>query len=438
MRPAHIEPLTGEEQTVAEHNKQVAALAQSFAAAAGLGTTAWLAGRLHDLGKDCDAFEAYLRAGVAGDRLVRRGDVPHAPAGMRLVLEQATASTTAARIAAEQIASAIAWHHGLGDFLTEDGKPLLAEKLLREKENNDANYQQALLALESQDFPPEALPAALVEAAAESEQLMNQILAFDKQNRYFYLSLAQRFLLSALIDADRIDTAAFFSHSPSLPPPLPDWALLADEMEQRLASLPRRSALDGKRAEISGLCLDFAKNEPGVYRLPVPTGGGKTYASFRFALAHAAAHQMQHIIYVAPYLSIIEQSADNLRRITGHPEYFLEHHSNLVPENADEYRFLTSGWQPPIIITTAVQLLNTLFSPKTGAIRRMHALAKSVIIFDEIQSLPPKCTHLFNLAMNFLAQFCGATIILCSATQPRLEESGRPLQIGRASCRERV
>lgn len=164
-----------------------------------------------------------------------------------------------------------------------------------------------------------------------------------------------------------------------------------------------------------------------------PPGGGKTLASLRFALTHAARRNCSRIIFAAPLLSILDQNAHVIRDYIGDDTLILEHHSNLAepketPERLQELELLTASWSAPIIITTLVQLLNTCFSGKTSAIRRFHALCGSVIVIDEVQTVPGKMLTLFNLAVNFLSEICGATIVLCSATQPCLEVADHPLR----------
>ncbi|PKO57596.1 MAG: CRISPR-associated helicase/endonuclease Cas3, partial [Betaproteobacteria bacterium HGW-Betaproteobacteria-18] len=189
-----------------------------------------------------------------------------------------------------------------------------------------------------------------------------------------------------------------------------------------------RYPVDHLRADISRHCLDAAPRECGIYTLTVPTGGGKTLASLRFALHHARAHDLDRVIYVIPYTSIIDQNADVVRQILepGGVEpgsVVLEHHSNLTPEKQNwRSKILSENWDAPVVYTTTVQLLETLFGAGTRGARRMHQLARAVLIFDEIQSLPVNCVHLFNNAMNFLADHCGSTAVLCTATQPLLDQ----------------
>lgn len=188
------------------------------------------------------------------------------------------------------------------------------------------------------------------------------------------------------------------------------------------------------RQKISDQCLEKAAFETGVYQLNVPTGGGKTLSSLRFALNHAEKNKKDHIIYVVPYLSVLDQTANTIKEALGYQEsddYILEHHSNVLRPEGDEenshYRLLTSSWNSPIILTTMVQFLETIYSNKGSNLRKFQNMANSILIFDEVQALPTKCTHLFNLSINFLNQIGDSTILLCTATQPILDKVDRPI-----------
>lgn len=179
------------------------------------------------------------------------------------------------------------------------------------------------------------------------------------------------------------------------------------------------------RLEIADQCRDFAKVQPGIYRLNVPTGGGKTLSSLRYSLYHARNYHKKRIIYVIPLLSIIDQNAEELESYLPN-ERVLEHHSDVVIEKKhsdelEQYDLMKDRWTAPVIITTMVQILDILFSAKTQTIARMRALCDSVMIFDEVQSVPVKTLMMFNSAINFLAAQCRTTVILCSATQPEFE-----------------
>jgi CRISPR-associated endonuclease/helicase Cas3 len=211
----------------------------------------------------------------------------------------------------------------------------------------------------------------------------------------------------------------------------PDWAALIDLLEnafKNFASKPDQKKIDAIRANIAAHCLAAATRERGIYTLTVPTGGGKTLASLRFALHHAQEHKLDRIIYVIPFTSIIDQNAKVVRGIlepegTVPESVLLEHHSNLLPEKLTwQHKLLSENWDAPIIYTTSVQLLEALFGGGTRNARRMHALAHAVLIFDEVQALPLKCAHMFANALNFLVEQAGSSALLCTATQPLLHQ----------------
>jgi CRISPR-associated endonuclease/helicase Cas3 len=186
---------------------------------------------------------------------------------------------------------------------------------------------------------------------------------------------------------------------------------------------------------ISVQCKQSGERERGIYSLTIPTGSGKTLSSLRFALEHAKKHKLDHIIYVIPYLSVLDQTAKKIREVFAEmdEDFILEHHSNVeIPETDDDeekYKLLTSRWDSPIILTTMVQFLETIYSNKASRLRKFHNMGNSVIIFDEIQALPIKCVHLFNDAVNFLQIFAKSTILLCTATQPHIHNVDRPVKI---------
>ena len=181
------------------------------------------------------------------------------------------------------------------------------------------------------------------------------------------------------------------------------------------------------------MCRDSSLKESGIYRLNLPTGAGKTLSSLRFALAHAKEHEKKRIIFVTPLLSILDQNAAEIRKFVNNDAIILEHHSNIIhptesTEEYDKWEYYTETWHSPIIITTMVQFLNTLFSGKMSSVRRLHALCESIIVIDEVQTVPVKMLSLFNSAMNFLQTVCKATIVLSSATQPTFEGNRFPLK----------
>jgi CRISPR-associated endonuclease/helicase Cas3 len=246
----------------------------------------------------------------------------------------------------------------------------------------------------------------------------------------FRAGLLTRFLFSCLIDADRTDTADFenpenaeLRHNSRYPA----WGEFITALEQRLEQFETRNHVDEIRSDVSLACMKFGEREQGIYTLTVPTGGGKTLASLRFALEHAQRHKLNRIFFIIPYTSIIDQNAHEVRQIFAElskkyqNELVLEHHSNLTPDKDTlQSKILAENWDAPIVFITSVQLLESLFNSGTRGVRRMHQLAESVIVFDEIQTLPVRLTHLFNNAMNFLVDICGSSVVLCTATQPCL------------------
>ena len=239
-----------------------------------------------------------------------------------------------------------------------------------------------------------------------------------------------RFLFSCLIDADRQDTADF--ETPSLvrsrsTEHAVDWDRLVLRLETHLSELVSTRPIDAVRREIAQFCRQASNRPTGTYTLTVPTGGGKTLASLRFALHHAREHSLHRVLFVIPFTSIIDQNAKVIRKILERQgeeaRLLLEIHSSFGPERQSwREKILSDNWDAPVILTTMVQFLECLFGGGTRGARRMHQLAKSVIVCDEIQTLPIKCVHLFNNAVNFLTEQCGSSVVLCTATQPLLHE----------------
>ncbi len=245
------------------------------------------------------------------------------------------------------------------------------------------------------------------------------------------VGLLVRVLFSCLIDADRIDTADFEKPGGErlrTKGRYAEWDVLISRLEDHLEGLHPELAIDHLRQDISRHCLEGASRARGTYSLTVPTGGGKTLASLRFALHHARAHGLDRVIYFIPFTSIIDQNANGVRQIlepsgTEPGSVVLEHHSNLTPdEESWRAKILAENWDAPVVFTTNVQFLETLFGAGTRSARRMHQLTNAILVFDEIQTLPVNCVHLFNNAINFLVEQCGSTAVLCTATQPLLDQ----------------
>ncbi len=215
-----------------------------------------------------------------------------------------------------------------------------------------------------------------------------------------------------------------------------------DKLDSFQAEEEAQSPINRLRREMSNRCEQYAENPSGIYSLSIPTGGGKTLASLRYALRHALEYGKKRIVYVVPYTTIIEQNAEEVRKILSDEENVLEHHSNVIDDADDDdenqdgtmslqqkWKLARDNWDAPIIFTTMVQFLNAFYAKGGRNIRRLHNLSESVIIFDEVQKVPVRCVSLFNHALNFLHDFGQSSLILCTATQPALDFVEHKLEI---------
>ena len=429
---AHIAQ-DGRKQTVMEHLRETASRAGSCLADIGLERSAYLAGLVHDLGKLTVAFQSYL---AKGDRS-KRGSVIHTFQGCRYLLEQnwieAKRDSVSGIFAAELLSFAVGAHHGLFDCV--DGAGNVGLQYRKDKENTF--YQEAVSEFYSQGVTSEEIANLFTMATEEIDHVLLKIdQTYENNEEYcFEIGLLARLLLSAVIEGDRYDTASFMNQMmvPVYSEDMrPIWRNRLQFMEKKLAQFPNDCPVENARAVISNQCRAFADRPKGIYRLNVPTGGGKTLSSLRYALAHAEKFNQRRIVFTSPLLSILEQNAAVIRQYVGNDSLILEHHSNIIQEEQtqellDERELQIQNWDTPIIITTLVQLLNCMFDGKTSSIRRFQALCNSVIVIDEVQTVPTKLLSLFNLAIRFLVEQCGTTVILCSATQPYLEGADHPL-----------
>lgn len=416
-------------QTVSDHLQKTADRAAACLQSCGLSQGAFLAGLLHDLGKFSAEFQDYLMRGNG-----TRGAVIHSFQGCRFLLERYHDTPELdRRLTAELLAFAVGAHHGLFDCVDQSRK--LGLRYRMEKEN--LPYHDAMNAYLAACLDLPALDRCFDRAAKEVGAMrarMDEGYESDEEY-YFAMGLLARLLLSAVIEGDRRDTAEFMNGAafPQWQEDMtPVWLDRLDFLEKKLAEFPADTPVARARSAISAQCKTFAAEAPGIYRLNVPTGSGKTLASLRYALTHGARYHKRRIIFTSPLLSILEQNAQAIRDYVGDDRLILEHHSNVVQtdcsrDELDRRELLTQSWDSPIILTTLVQLLHTLFDGKTTAIRRFWALCNSIIVIDEVQTVPTRLLSMFILALRFLSEQCGATIVLCSATQPTLECADHPL-----------
>lgn len=385
---AHVSEDGQRTQSVRDHLLGTAALAETFARPFGGQEQAYLAGLLHDVGKYSAAFQQRLRGGPKVD---------HATAGAKIAYGARQ----------PEDAFAIAGHHG---GLPDGGA------------RTDPDGAGTLFARLKKEVPPcEGWKDEISLPAAHRPPLPGD---------GFAASFYTRMLYSCLVDADYLDTKTFMNGAPA---PRGGGAA-PDELLQRLQTYiapwwDAKNVLNRKRCDILRACLDAGESAaPGLFALTVPTGGGKTVSSLAFALAHAAAQGKTRVIYVIPYTSIIDQTAEVFRGILGE-ENVVEHHSGAdfsMPEgefNPRLYRkaLAAENWDAPVIVTTAVQFFESLFANRASRCRKLHNIAGSVVVFDEAQTLPVPYLRPCVAAIGQLVQSYGVTAVLCTATQPALQ-----------------
>lgn len=451
---AHIRSSDNKIQTVAEHLLAVKALAEDYGKSLGVKHMAGLAGMLHDVGKYTPQFMEYITLAVQNpDAPPKRGTVDHATAGGRLLFNlfhNPAVNGKYTVILAEIISNCIISHHGyLHDYMSPK---LESTYLTRVRDKEFPHFDEAMKLFFQHVMTKAQLEQYVLEASKELEFILHKNENIPSEQTIMLLT---KFIFSMLIDADRTNTRCFeeagekhtekheMLEVTSLEPiPFNVEALfqtyydrLMDKLEDYASQEDANTPINRLRAEMSQQCEDFAERPSGINTLSIPTGGGKTLASFRYGLKHAIKYKKRAIIYVVPYTTIIEQNADELRKIVQDDRYILEHHSNIViPEQDDnndenegimnlhqQFQLARDNWDYPIIFTTMVQFLNAFYEDGTRNIRRLHHLSDAVIIFDEVQKVPIPCISLFNQAVNFLNEYGNSSILLCTATQPELD-----------------
>ena len=422
--------LAREGQSLVSHLEGVGSLAQRFAAPFGLGRIAYVCGVLHDFGKYSLAFKKHLKEALSG-KPVTRGEVPHAWEGALAILRAIGEDTTTIGLA-DILANVVASHHGGLTDMISDSERVMPGRINAHSAIHPEQMRDVMESKEVADILVRIDWNAVRNEFAEVQERTGK-KSFNKIH-LVVKHLVVKFLFSCLVDADRCNAAGI-----DVPDISPDWDEMERRLDTRLAAFDKvsnqsKSPLDRVRALISAQCSGQAARAPGVFTLSVPTGGGKTLSSLRFAIRHARANGLTRIVYVIPYLSIIDQTARDFRNIFGDraDDWLLEHHSNFMLESDNEddekrYDLGIQRWDAPVIVTTMVQFLESVMSNKASDLRKFHNMMRSVFVFDEVQALPVKCTHLFNATVNFLHKFGGSSCVLCSATQPALATVERPI-----------
>jgi CRISPR-associated endonuclease/helicase Cas3 len=420
-------------QSVEDHLVETARIAKKLADKIGLDGIGEILGLLHDVGKFGLKHQRYIKSAVGllnpGDKNYLdpkkyKGRIDHSTAGAQWVWMTLEGEVRIGKIMAEVLSLCLISHHsGLIDMFDTSGEDKFSARM--SKDLHETHYYEAKEKAPSSIWDRVVELTASEKSGGQFEGLVTRIHGLSKGLIFqFSVGFLARFLFSCLVDADRLSTADFECPEGAKLRYLgnyPEWEKLIDCFER--LTFKAENEVNRLRSNISLSCLERACCEQGLYYLTVPTGGGKTLSSLRFALHHAKTHKLDRIVYVLPYTSIIDQNASRVAELFNavSKDIVLEHHSNLVPEkNTWRNRILSENWDSPIVFTTSVQLLEALFGGGTRSVRRLHQLARSIIIFDEIQTLPIKTVHLFNNAINFLTHFCHSTVVFCTATQPLL------------------
>lgn len=420
-------------QTLESHLLETAELARIFGKEFDFDALVGMAGLLHDAGKATSSWQKYLMDSISGKA---KRKVDHATAGAVYLEEIYEKKISLAKIA---IQAAVMYHHGSGlpDMIGLDGKSEFLERLGKKEIKKDMEEIKVNLSSSIKQKIDECLQSEIMKNDARDVLFNNCKKGCSSKQIQFNMGLHLRNLSSCLIDADRSDSAAFETNDNPFPSSgIPDWNNLLVRLENHLAKVKSKDALGKIRSYVSDRCASFGRSEKGIYTCSAFTGAGKTLASLRFALEQAKKHGMKRIFIIAPYTSIIDQNADVIRGILEDEntkgQIVLECHSNLsaekkenLKESEENYSRFEETWNSPVIITTMVQFLETMFGSGTKKIRRMHQLANSVLVFDEVQTLPVKTTYLFNWGLEYLVNVCGCSALLCTATQPCLDKIGK-------------
>lgn len=415
-------------QTMREHLSQVSSQAEEYGVAVHAAELARWCGLVHDIGKYSDAFQCYLQqchdAALSGGRPPAPGSAEHKNIGAQVAHSRLS---SAARLVAE---FCILGHHG---GLFDNGERQNALSQATGKTDSELLLRRA-----TADFPE------LTAGPAPELHLPENLPTNADKARY--LELLGRMVFSCLVDADSLDCERHFTHSLSelrqgqkvrLVHVLDEWqAKLRAHIQMLQARMPDGSLKDVRR-EVVQFCLSAGRELPGVFSLTVPTGGGKTLASLAFALEHAKRHHKNRVIYAIPYTSIGDQTASAFRKVLG-DNALLEHHSAVEarignegadsPERQSEYdrelkrRLAAQNWDAPLVVTTTVQLIESLFANRTTRCRKLHNVANSIVILDEVQTLPERLLSPILDKLKLLVDYYGVTVVLCTATQPAFRQ----------------
>lgn len=398
-----------------DHLRKVAILAEKYANKFDGCDWAYLAGKWHDLGKYRSAFQTYIRkaTGVNPNAHIEKQSDPrtnHASSGAIYAKQKLCK-------AGLPIAYLIAGHHaGLPDYVSVIGGAR-GSSLLEVLEKDQNLLKEALKENIPSDILSSRQPKTLCPGGFEG----------------FHLWI--RMLFSCLVDADFLDTESFMSPDKSVqrekPVSMKDLHIPFNRYMADLMNHCKESEVNSLRAELFNQCRVAACEPPGIFTLTIPTGGGKTLSSMAFALNHALKFKKNRIIYVIPYTSIIEQTAQLFKNIfKDYSTAVLEHHSNIEPSEVSDEDYLsrlsTENWDASIVVTTSVQFFESLFASRTSRCRKLHNITNSIVVLDEVQLLPLKFLDPVREVIELLSKYYGVTFILSTATPTGLNEQKSP------------
>lgn len=431
-------------QSLEDHLKGVKELAEKYGTKLGIKHICGLAGLLHDVGKYSSEFRNYILEIMKNpDKPPKRGSVDHSTAGGKLLHEISKHKNDPHfKLLSDIVGNVIISHHSyLHDYLNEN---LESDYLKRVEEKMVVEFEEVKKLFFKNVMNEIEFNEYLINAKNELINYMKNESDKNYPRRIMFLT---KYIYSVLIDADRTNSMLFEEdnilerkNTNKL------FSEYYDRLKRRLDHFSKdiraQSPINQLRMKMSNECEEFANRPSGIYTLSIPTGGGKTLASLRYALKHAMKFNKERIIYVVPFTTIIEQNVIEVRKVLQDYDNILEHHSNVIDDNnvnetsnelySIDYQKLMlakDNWDSPIIFTTMVQFLDVFYAYGTRNIRRLHNLINSVIIFDEVQKLPIKCVSLFNHSLNFLKNYGNASIILCTATQPALNYVNHKLEL---------
>lgn len=396
----------GTEQSILSHLNGTADYAERFASAFGESDCAKAIALAHDIGKYSADFQKRIRGANI--------EVDHSTAGARILADNQNSP-----LGLLEAYCVMGHHGGLPDGGSKSQHQSLPGTLYyRLTDSNIPDYSSYSNEIE-----------LVLQKQPESWNPGKDIL---NENVGFSLSFFTRMLFSCLVDADWLDTEAFMSNASVKRRNFESFEsidMLCNKLSEHLKSFDNpEKEIDKKRTALRDDCIEAAKSKRRLFSITAPTGSGKTKASLAFALNHADENKMDHVIYVVPYNTIIEQNAKVFEDILG-ASNVVQHHSNIEYDDQDPRRFGMENWDAPIIVTSSVQFFESLFANKTGKCRKLHNIANSVIVFDEAQMLPLPYLIPCVAAIGELVENCNCSAVLATATQSSLDEYFLPLTI---------